>query len=98
LGQARSGIGALTATTGGGAAALVRDVQNLVGAIADAGGGTTIMFVANARQVAALKLLAPPGFDYLVVVSPVVPSGTSLRLTRSPSAADSPTRRNRDWP
>jgi hypothetical protein len=58
-----NGVTPITATAGGGTAAMVSDIGNLFGAIGDAGGGQDVLIFANARQAVTLQLQAGPGFD-----------------------------------
>lgn len=85
----RNGVAALTATAGGGFAALVGDIKALVGALAGVGALTTPVWIMNPVQQIAISLTQNAGGDfpfqaeingnalmgYPVVVSATVPAG-----------------------
>jgi hypothetical protein len=66
----------ITATTGGGTAAMYADVANLFAALAANSGGKTAVIIAAMPQAVKLKLTAGPKFDYDIVASTALPSGT----------------------
>jgi len=74
-----NGVTAITATTGGGTNALAKDTANLVGAIADAGGGTNVVFLMNPRQASAVTILAN-GFRYPIIDAPSLAAGTIVAV------------------
>jgi hypothetical protein len=76
-----NGATPITATTGGGAAAVVADLRNLVAAIAAANISTaSVVFVAAVAQAVAIKLTAGPLFDYRVFGSNMLPAGTVIAI------------------
>src|SRR5262249_11852876 len=58
-----NGVVGITAATGGGVNAMVKDVEALVAALAAAGGGVGPVFVCSPGQAAAVKAWAGPKFD-----------------------------------
>jgi hypothetical protein len=82
-----NGVSALTATTGGGFAALLGDIKQLVAAVVTGGAGNNLVFIVNANQLVSLKLFAPPGFDYPVIPSPALAAGTVVCLDASAFAS-----------
>ena len=75
-----NGVSPITATAAG-TAAMSKDIGNLVGAIADAGGGRDILFFANPRQAIALQLGAASGFDTSrVIATTVLTAGTIVAV------------------
>jgi hypothetical protein len=64
-----AGLSTLTPTTGGGANALARDVEQLIATLVTNGGGVNPAFICAAGQAAAMKLYAGPRFD-----APILPS------------------------
>lgn len=75
-----NGVTPLTATAGGGLAALTGDLKLLAGAIADAGGGANIWLFANPRQAVALRATVAPGFDVPVIGTTALASGTIVAV------------------
>lgn len=75
-----NGVSAITATTGGGVAAMVADIKALVGAISAAGGGASIMIFANPVQAVTLNLLAANGVGYPVIIAPSLTVGTIVAI------------------
>jgi hypothetical protein len=75
-----AGLTPITATSGGGAPAMATDVKNLIGALADAGGGTSVMLFANPRQAVMIQLLAGASFNIEVVPTPALAAGTVVAV------------------
>src|SRR5262249_31401068 len=73
----------IAATAGGGEAALAKDIANLVGALAAAGGGLDPVIVASPAQAAALKVWAGPQFDYPILSSAALAVGTVAMVEAS---------------
>jgi len=66
----------VTATTGGGMAALSGDIKSLISALVSLGAGRDPVLIANPVQAATLKLVASPKFDMPVLQSSSVAVGT----------------------
>jgi Phage capsid family len=75
-----NGVSPLTATTGGGVNALVGDIKQLIATLASAGAGVAPVFITAPAQAASLKCLAGPKFDYPVLVSTTLASGTVIAI------------------
>jgi hypothetical protein len=75
-----AGLTPITATSGGGVAAMSTDVKNLIGALADAGGGTSVMLFANPRQAVMIQLLAGASFNIEIVPTAAVAAGTVVAV------------------
>jgi hypothetical protein len=75
-----NGVSGITAATGGGINAMVRDVEALIAALAAAGGGANPVFVAAPGQAAAVKMWAGPKFDYPVLASAALAAGTIVAV------------------
>ncbi len=73
----------ITATTGGGAAAMVTDLGALAGALAAAGFGDEMVLVMNAAQVVRLRLLASPTFTNVLLGTTAVPDKTIIGIAPS---------------
>jgi hypothetical protein len=71
-----NGVSGITAATGGGVNAMVKDVEALVAALAAAGGGVSPVFVCSPGQAAAVKAWAGPKFDYPVLASAALAAGS----------------------
>lgn len=71
-----AGTAALTPTASGGAAAMVGDIEQLIGALAANGAGFAPVFVCAAKQAAAMKTLVGPKFDYPILASTALAPGT----------------------
>jgi hypothetical protein len=71
----RAGVSALTATSGGGDAAMMRDLGALVAAVA-AVGGSQIVIVAAPSEAAKILLRSAPAFAFPVLATSALPSGT----------------------
>jgi hypothetical protein len=69
----------LTATTAG-SEAMEKDIAQLVAAIATAGGGANVCFIANPAQAATLKLKAGSKFNYPILASAALASGTIVAV------------------
>ena len=65
-------------TAGGDLAACVRDIQNMVGAIATAGGGSNVWIFASPAQVAGLCKIPNP--QYPVVPTPALAANTIVAI------------------
>lgn len=74
-----NGTAALTATTGGGVAAVASDIGKLVGAIHAAGGGTNIIIFASPPQAAAIGIYAP-NLALPVIPAPTLAAGTIVAV------------------
>jgi len=66
----------ITATAGGGSNALSGDLGNLFAALAAHSGGKTAVIIAALPQAVKLKLTAGPKFDYDIIASTALPTGT----------------------
>ncbi len=75
-----NGVTAITATSGGGIAALTTDIKALVGAIVTAGGGSSILIFAHPVQAVAINTLAANGVGYPVIPAPSVAAGTVIAI------------------
>jgi len=71
-----AGVTPITATTGGGTAAMIADLGNLFGALAANSGGKTAVIIAAMPQAVKLKLTAGPKFDYDIVASTALAPGS----------------------
>jgi hypothetical protein len=78
-----NGVTPITATTGGGLAALEGDVKALVAALVAAGAGANPVLVCNPTQATAIKLVASPGFDIPVLTSNSIAAGTVIMIEAS---------------
>ena len=75
----RNGVTALTATAGGGDAAMMRDLGNLAAAVAPVA-GSQIAFVAAPSEAVKVSLRANPTFPYPVLASGALAAGTVMAL------------------
>jgi hypothetical protein len=73
-------VAPIAAQAGGGAAAMVSDLQNMIGAIATAGGGTNVWLFASPPQATAIGLLAGSRFSLPVLSTPALASGTVVAI------------------
>src|SRR5262245_62026042 len=71
-----AGVTPIAATTGGGTNAMVTDIGNLFAALAANGGGKTAVIIAALPQALRLKLTAGPKFDFDIIASTSLASGT----------------------
>ena len=71
-----AGVAPLTPTAGGGSAAMEGDLKNLLAALAAQGGGKTAVIVAALPQAVTLKMTVGPKFDYDIIESTALPTGT----------------------
>jgi len=71
-----AGVTPLTATAGGGTAAMESDLKNLFGALAAVGGGKTAVIVAAMPQAVRLEMAVGPKFDIDIIASTALPTGT----------------------
>jgi Phage capsid family len=71
-----AGITSLTATAGGGSLAMIGDIEQLIAALATNGAGLAPVFIAAAKQAAAMKTLVGPKFDYPIFASGALAAGT----------------------
>jgi hypothetical protein len=75
------GVTPTTATTGGGLAACVGDLQNIVDKICAAGGGSNIWIFAAPKQAVAIPALVNTVADFLTIVpAPALAAGTVVGL------------------
>src|SRR5262249_30888607 len=75
-----AGVSPIAATTGGGTAAMVADIGSLFAALAANSGGKTAVIIAALPQAVKLKLTAGPKFDYDIIASTALPTGTVAAL------------------
>jgi hypothetical protein len=75
-----NGVVGITAASGGGINAMVKDVEALIAALAAAGGGANPVFIAAPGQAAAVKAWAGPKFDYPVLASAALAAGTIVAV------------------
>ena len=76
-----NGVSAITATAGGGLAALVGDLGNLAGEIADGGINADDMIIVTHPETATkLRLLASPAFTNTILGTPQVAVGTVIAV------------------
>ena len=71
---------ALDQAGGSFAHAMARDVGNLIGAVADAGGGQQVVIFANPVQAAILSLTAPGGAALEIIPASILPRGTLVAV------------------
>jgi hypothetical protein len=74
-----AGLTPLTGATAG-SEAMSTDIGALVGALATAGGGQDIVFIASPKQAAALKLRAGAQFTWPVLSSPALAAGSVMAV------------------
>lgn len=74
------GLTPIPATSGGGIPAMMADIVNLIGAVADAGAGASIVFIAHPSQAGALKFAAGAAFDYEILPSSGLAKGTVIAI------------------
>src|SRR5262249_14418216 len=70
----------LTPTAGGGVAAMTGDLKQLFAALAAVGGGKTAVIVAALPQAVTLKTTVGPKFDYDIIASALLGTGTVVVL------------------
>lgn len=77
-----SPIAAATLDAGGGSHrdAMAKDMAALVGALADAGGGTNVMFVTNPRQAVTAEVQMGANAPFTVIPSPALAAGTIIAV------------------
>jgi hypothetical protein len=75
-----NGVTAITATAGGGEAAFLADMKNLVGAIHTAGGGSGLVLFAAPQQAIAAKIYGGSGFDLPIVTASILTAGTVIAI------------------
>jgi hypothetical protein len=75
-----NGVSGITAATGGGVEAMMKDVEALIAALAAAGGGQSAVFVAAPGQAAAMKMRIGPRFDYPILASAALAAGTIVAI------------------
>jgi hypothetical protein len=75
-----NGVTNITAATGGGINAMVKDVEALIAALAAAGGGSNPVFIAAPGQAAAVKMWGGPQFTYPVLASAALAAGTIVAV------------------
>jgi hypothetical protein len=83
----RYGVSGLTATAGGGLAALEGDLKQLLGALVTAGAGRDPTIVTHPTQALTLSLLAGPRFDIPVLRSSAIPAGMVIMVEASSLAS-----------
>ena len=71
-----AGVSGQTPTAGGGSVAMQGDLKNLFAALAGAGGGKTAVIVCALPQAVTLKTSVGPKFDYDIIASASLPTGT----------------------
>ena len=71
-----AGVAPLTATTGGGTNAMFADLANLFAALAAHSAGKTAVIIAALPQAVTLKLTAGPKFDFDIIASTSLATGT----------------------
>ena len=69
-------VAPITPVTGGGSNAMEDDLKNLFAALAAVGGGKTAVIVAALPQAVTLKMTVGPKFDYDIIASTALPTGT----------------------
>jgi hypothetical protein len=72
-----NGVSAIAATGGGGAAAMLADIDALISAIVTAGGGRSIMFFASPGRAVRLRALAGIDLGLPIIPTPTL-TGTTL--------------------
>jgi len=75
-----AGVTPIGATTGGGTNAMTDDLGKLFAALAANGGGKTAVIIAAMPQAAKLKATVGPKFDYDIIASTALPTGTVVVL------------------
>jgi hypothetical protein len=75
----RAGVTPLTGATAG-SEAMTADIGALVGALATAGGGQDVVFIASPKQAAALKLRAGAQFTWPILSSPALAAGVVMAI------------------
>jgi HK97 family phage major capsid protein len=76
-----AGVSVTTATAGGGLAALVADIGNLAGQVADAGiAADDLIIITHPETATKLRLLASPAFTNVVLGTPQVAVGTVIAV------------------
>ena len=79
-----AGVSVTTATAGGGLAALVADMGNLAGQVADAGiAADDLVIITHPETAMKLRLLASPAFTNTVLGTPQVAVGTVIAIVPS---------------
>jgi hypothetical protein len=64
-----NGITPLSPTAGADQRAMITDIGNLIGDLSDKGGGENPIFIASPETATALRLWAPPAFNYPILAS-----------------------------
>jgi hypothetical protein len=75
-----NGVTPLTATAGGGLAAMAADIGALADALAPLSGNGQIVLIAAVKQATMLNMLLPNGPPYLVLASAAFPAGTVMAV------------------
>jgi hypothetical protein len=78
-----NGVTPITGTSGGGVNAMSGDFRALFSALAANGAGKAPLFAAAPQQVASLKLMAGPKFDFEVLSSAALAAGTVVAVEPS---------------
>jgi hypothetical protein len=73
-----NGVTPITATAGAGINALTGDIKALMSALAAAGAGRGTVFVAGPAQVASMKIMLGPKWDYPLLASQALAATNSL--------------------
>jgi hypothetical protein len=86
-----NGVTPLAPTTGGGFAAMAKDVANIVAAVAAAGGNADgVVFIASAAQATTLRLLSGPNFTNPVLGTRGLAGGTIVGVDLGATDLDRP--------
>src|SRR5262249_49321216 len=72
-----AGVAPLTPTAGSGTAAMMADIGNMLAALASHSAGKTAVIIAALPQAVTPKLTAGPKFDFDIIASPALATGTT---------------------
>lgn len=75
-----NGVTAIPSNGGSDFEGMVKDVQALIGAIADAGGGRNVWLFADPRQATSILLRSPNATAFTIVPTPSLASGTVVAV------------------
>ena len=78
-----NGVVPITASTGGGTAAIAADIAALISALSSNSAGAAPVIIAAVSQATSLKLFAGPRFDLQILPSTVLAKGTVIALEPS---------------
>jgi Phage capsid family len=70
----------LSPTAGGNQLAMITDIANLIGELNDKGGGANPIFIASPETATAMRLWAPPAFNYPILASNAVTVDTVIAI------------------